>query len=239
LAEAIVIAGHAGLAAQARLSYLQAAFAYVLDKPEQAAQAIRVALDRIESLRARGDTAAPDLGAPASLVSFTAEYMRGVLAAASGKWLDLFESIRMLNRYKTVMQLPTYANATALLEIDALLRRNADGDTENAVQLLQMVQASVPQSLFGWSDSAQLARARIAARRHDANVRGALRAALDAVEEQAHRMPLDCYRAFERLAEAADEACETGIRDRALARSVYYLSMRMAAAPAPGLAYTR
>jgi DNA-binding SARP family transcriptional activator len=241
-AQATPIAERAGISAQARLSCLQAALAYLLEKPKHASEAVQAALQSIDVLRERGDTAPPDLGAPVPLIAFTAHYLHAMLAAAHGDRTAAFDSILRCKSYEKIAGLPMYANAITLLEIDALLGRNGSGDTERAVELVQTLSAGVPQSFFGWSDSVELARACIAARLRDENARRVLRDALDAIEEQARRMPLDCDRAFTRLAEAADESKEPGIRDRAIARSGYYRAKRTAAAaalPIPAVAYSR
>jgi AAA+ superfamily predicted ATPase len=72
--------------------------------------------------------------------------------------------------------------------------------------------------------------ARIAARLHQPDAQPALRTALDALEENARRMPIDCDRAFRRLAAAAQESGERAIAERALSRNRHYEALRQAAA---------
>jgi hypothetical protein len=236
------VAERVGTSAQARFSCLRAALAYLLGQLEAAVQAVNGALKDVDLLRRRGDTASPDLGSPLPLISFAAHYQQGAIAAARSSWSEVFDAVKQCKLYQEIIPLPRYANAVTLLETDALLGRGETGDAERARALAETLAPGVPQGLFGWSDSAELARARIAARLRRQNARAALRTALDAIEEQARRMPLDCDRAFARLADAADEVDESGIRDRARTRSAYYAATRTAAAPAlslPGTASLR
>jgi hypothetical protein len=231
-AQAAPVAERAGISAQARFFCLQCASAYLMEQPDQAAAAVKAALQGVDTLRERGDTAPPDPAKPVPLVSLTAHYLQGTLAAVRGSWNEELDAIERCKPSETIACLPRYANALLLLEIDARLGRNEGADAQLASRLVDALPASLPQSMFGWSDSAELARARVAARLHRENVRSALRTALDAIEEQAQRMPLDCDRAFDRLAHAAAEAGEMAIRQRALARSAYYRARRMAGAAA-------
>jgi AAA+ superfamily predicted ATPase len=65
---------------------------------------------------------------------------------------------------------------------------------------------------------------------HHPDAQPALRTGLDALEENARRMPIDCDRAFRRLAAAAQESGERAIAERALSRSRHYEALRQAAA---------
>jgi len=95
-----------------------------------------------------------------------------------------------------------------------------------------LTEAPAAHGMLGWSDCADLARARVAARERSTASAGLLRRALDVLEENSHAVLLDADRAFAMLAQAATEAGEEAISKRAIARANHFRTRRFAAAGA-------
>jgi len=219
--EAIPVAERVGGFAQAELYYIQAADDYLMDRLDSAAECLSRAL--------RWD------GLPLDV--FTAHYLSGVLARERSAWSAVLEATARCRDVTSVANLPHCASAVAMLEVDALLERNASGDLDAAsVAASGLSDTTASTGLIGLSDCVELTRARLAARLHTLEARTALRVALDALEENARRLPVDCDRAFARLTSAAREAGEAAIQDRATERSAYYRAVRLASAAKAGAA---
>jgi hypothetical protein len=170
---------------------------------------------------------------PRLSLQFACHYMDAKLAVARRKWNESLAAIERSAALRNVAKLPRHNQALTLLRIDTLLHRNDDGDS-NAVHqaALSLSEVSTPPGLLGWSDCVELALARDAARTRAPNAGALLRRALNILEENAHRAPLDTDRAFTNLAEAASEIDDVILVNRARARSKHYRSMRMTAAGA-------
>lgn len=89
-----------------------------------------------------------------------------------------------------------------------------------------------------WADDPRVAGAYLTAFTSGEKSAAALRFSLDVLEENAHRMPLDCDRAFARLADIARACSLQMIEKRAAERSAYYCGIRTAAAAGCGSALT-
>jgi len=131
----------------------------------------------------------------------------------------------------SVAKLPRLREAIALVRIDARLRRGVTGDDEAARDLTPaLTETTLAQGIVGWSDCAELARTRIAARLRMADANARLRLVVHTLEENANRAPLDSDWAFTRLAEAASEVGDFAVAERARARATHYRSRRRALA---------
>lgn len=226
LSETAGIAERAGASAQARLSCLRVACNYLMDHEEDAAKELRSAFRQIQVASERADS----VDYPLPLIAFTAQYLRGVLACARRAWNDAIDAAERCKQFEALVKLPRYGNAVTMLEIGGLLGRDAPGDAHlSAALAATLPPATVPEGMFGWSDCAALARARVASRLRRTDARVLLRSALDTLEENAHRVPLDADRVFARLAYAAEESEENGIAERAHTRCEYYGALRIAA----------
>jgi len=118
-----------------------------------------------------------------------------------------------------------------MLRIDALLGRGGQLDGSAAAMLAQTISDdNLVQSTLGWSYCPALALARVSARLRDPASERLLMRALNFVEENAHRTPLDADRAFSSLAAAAAEVGAERICQRARARRDYFRTLRAAAA---------
>jgi DNA-binding SARP family transcriptional activator/predicted ATPase len=190
---------------------------YLLERFEEAQADVRAAL--------QNRYATPPL-------RFACHYMAAKLAVAQKNWDKAIESGNEAARALNVSKLPRRAEAVRLLRIDVLLQRNSPGDSEAAHELAASLVPTPSPGTVAWSDCVELARARYSARMRRPDTPALLRRALNAVEENAHRAPLDTDRAFARLAEACSEADEQELTNRASARSAYYRSLRCIAAGA-------
>src|SRR5579884_679104 len=170
---------------------------------------------------------------PLPVVQFSCYYMAAKVALIRKNWDDTLAALNRAAALANIARLPRNRQALALLRIDALLQRNAAGDNAIAHELTDSLgESTLGHGMVGWSDCIELARACDAARMRTGAAHDALRRALNAMEENAHRAPLDADRAFGRLAKAASEVEETAIANRARGRADYYKSRRIAAAGA-------
>jgi predicted ATPase len=228
-----VTARNAAPLAAAAFLQVRCALWYLLGRFDEAQSDLQTAL-LISSkavVRRRGSFAAPTN--PLPLLQFACHYMGGKIAAAQNNFDESMKAAEKAAQLINTAKLPRYREALSLLQIDMLLRRNLTGDNEAARGLASSLnESTLAQGLVGWSDCAELARARVAARLRAPGTATLLRRALNTVEENAHRAPLDTDWAFARLAEAAFEASEIAVAVPARERSEYYRSRRLAAASA-------
>ena len=127
--------------------------------------------------------------------------------------------------------LPARAAALAMVRVDGLLLRGEPADVEAAREICaQLPTYQTTQSAFGLSACPELTRASVAARCREPDVNRALRRALDAIEDHAHRTPLAADAAFARLEVVARETQSDVIAVRAAERAAYFRSERRAAA---------
>lgn len=118
-----------------------------------------------------------------------------------------------------------------MLRVEALLGRNASGDVEHADELVTMLAPiSDVQDTVTWSRCAYLTIAEVSARTGSATAGVALVRALDAVEANARRTPLDADRAFAKLETAARICGDREVERRAALRRDHYHARRIAAA---------
>jgi len=121
------------------------------------------------------------------------------------------------------------SNAAMMGFVLAALARHSPSDDERAQAASDALSLDLaPQSVLGFSTSAALVRACLAARRGDPDAPAALRQALDATEGHARRTPLEADVAFSRLAAAAREISGEAIAARAAQRAEYFRSARRA-----------
>lgn len=213
--EASAVAERVGKPAQSELHCIQAAYDYLTDRLDSATE---------NAKRATRNE-------PSPLVLFTGYYLQGVLARERGDASAVFAAVTYCRSLESIAKLPPCAAALSMLEVDALLQRGHPGDREAASDLAASLTATTyTAGLVGWSDCPELTRARLQ------RTRLSLRIALDALEENTHRLPLDCDRAFARLAATAQQVNESAIRDRANERSSYYRAVRVASAAKAGFA---
>ena len=226
------VAERAGPAALARLCCIRAAYQYLLGRRETARDELRTALHYIDLLRERSATSW-DLTYryPFPLIAVVAEYLWGVFACEDAAWDSALQSVSSCKDFEALANLPRYQSAVTMLEIDALLGRNEVDDSLRAEALARdQFQGVNPDGIMGLSDCTALVNARIAARLHYPHASAALRTALDVLEENARRIPVDCDRAFRRLGGAAEEIQEWAIAERAFSRSRHYEAQRQSAA---------
>jgi DNA-binding SARP family transcriptional activator len=170
---------------------------------------------------------------PRPVLQFLCHYMTAKIEVAQQNWNESLAAIDRACALTSVAKLPRQRQALTLVRIDTLLQRGNAGDSEKVRHLITTLpDASNVQGLLGWSDCVELARVRVAIRRRADEGATLLRRALNILEENAHRAPLDCDRAFANLAVAAAEAGEVAVANRARSRSRHYRSLRMAAAGA-------
>jgi hypothetical protein len=156
-----------------------------------------------------------------------APYMLAVTAAARSDWDGAIAITDGLAAAADSIQHPALSNSVRLSAIDALLGRNAAGDLDRARALLRkLIPLNLLPSTDGWSDSPELAIARIAARALEPEARTHLERALQSVEAHADRTPLLADWAFDRIAAAADECGATDIAHTASARCMHYRRRR-------------
>lgn len=167
-----------------------------------------------------------------AFVEFECMLVLAKLACARDDWAAALEALAQAAAIVNVARLRSCGNALSLIKIDVLLRRRGAGDDETASDEAAKLDASPTRTngRLGWSDCADLARARIAARRRSPNANKQLRRAVDLLEDNAHRALLDTDVAFERLAEAASEVGDDAVVSRARARARDYRAYRMARA---------
>ena len=219
------IAEAAGVAAQARLACTAAWLYCSAERFDEAHRFLTEADFLITQLAERRDPVPPDAASPLLVVRFSAHYLCGLVAFAQERFDDALAAVDECRRVVPLASLPPYRDAAAKLALcvgvktGAVIRPNDEPTTD------------LPSSLLFTTDSSQLWRACVAARR-TATKRLELRAALDDLEERAKRMPLDCDRAFAVLGHAAGEGGEPAIAARAEARRAHYYAARIAAAAA-------
>lgn len=170
---------------------------------------------------------------PQPYVLFGCQYMAAKISIAREQWDKALEVADKAEALTNVAKLPRHREALALLRIDALLRRGLPDDDETARNLMPILtESTLAHGMIGWSDGAELARARIAARLRMPDATAQLGRVLNTLEENAHRALLDADWAFARLAEAAFEVSDFAVARRARARATYYRSRRLTMAGA-------
>jgi DNA-binding SARP family transcriptional activator len=206
---------------------------YLLDRFDEAKSelALSMQLAREAAAHPHEGPSAPIHASP--VINWMGQYMSAKIAHQCKHWDEALAALERATAVANVARLPRYAEGLALLKIDTLWERNLPDDLEAAHDIVQgLGDASYPQGIVGWSDCVELARARDASRRHEANAPDLLHRTLNLLEENAHQAPLEIDRAFDRLASAANEIGESAIAARARERSRYYRSRRRAAAGA-------
>lgn len=232
LYETWAVAERVGPAALARLCCIRGAYQYLLDRRETARDELRAAMHYIDLLRVRSEAASPNLSYryPFPLIAVVAEYLWGVFACEDGAWENALQAVSSCKEFEAIANLPRYQSAVTMLEIDALLGRGGVEDGARAAELAGELFENVnPDGIVGLSDCSTLINARISARLQRPEAGAQLRTALDALEENARRIPIDSDRAFRRLAASAQEAQQAAIAERALSRSRHYAALRQAA----------
>ncbi|HYK52442.1 MAG TPA: AAA family ATPase [Candidatus Eremiobacteraceae bacterium] len=205
------------------------ALEYLMDRFDDALVEHRASLDALsaESSGLHDAARSPESG---FVTLFMNHRMAAKIACERAQWSQAVSTLHAATEIASVAALPRYSHALSLQRIDLLLLRDYPGDIGDAGGLLPSLDDSPFQDLVGWSDCSALARARVAARERSGGASNLLRRALNALEENARRTPLDADRAFGRLADAAREVGELAIAERARQRAVYYASVRRAAA---------
>jgi tetratricopeptide (TPR) repeat protein len=166
-----------------------------------------------------------------ALVLFSCRYTRGLIACANGRWNEALEQVESMKKLPGIAGLPGHKDCLVLLQIDGLLGRGSGDDARTAAVLAGgLADESVARANIISAACSSLARARVAIRLRDSNAVPLLRHALDALEENARRMPAEADRAFDQLAAAAAEIGDDSIRTRALSRHDHYRARRIAAA---------
>jgi DNA-binding SARP family transcriptional activator/tetratricopeptide (TPR) repeat protein len=209
---------------------------YLLGRYDEARADIEAALADVRNDGLASRAAASPLHSRA-FVEFECMLVLAKLACARDDWASALEALAQAAAVPNVARLRSCGNALSLIKIDVLLRRRGAGDDETAsdeAATLDVLPARTNGTL-GWSDCADLARARVAARRRSPNAAKELRRAVDLLEDNAHRALLDTDVAFDRLAEAAGEIGDDAVVSRARARARDYRAYRMARASAAAL----
>ena len=206
---------------------------YLLERFDQAQSELQAALRITNETIVRHQQSVIAPIHPLPLLQFGCHYMAGKIALARKEWDQAMEAANKAAALTNVAKLPRHSQALSLLRIDALLQRNAPGDSEAAQDLTTgLGESTLAQGTIGLSDCVELARARVAARLRMTGADTLLRRALNTLEENAHRALLEADRAFAHLAEAASEVGAAAVANQARARSNYYRSRRLAAAGA-------
>jgi len=220
----------AGSAAQAIHYAACSVLWYLMERLDDAQSELRLS-ERL----ARQSTTAPGIDAlqvVPSIATFT-RYMAGVIALRrdnAGEALAAFTDNALGNPSVAVGLQSEAATKGFIL---AALSRHTPSDDEAARAASDALPPDVaPQSVLGFSTSAPLVRACVAARRRDPDAFSALRQALDAAEGHARRTPLEADVAFARLSNAARETSEEAVAVRAAQRAEHYRAARRAAAGA-------
>ncbi|GAC1498737.1 MAG: hypothetical protein NVS1B2_21940 [Vulcanimicrobiaceae bacterium] len=168
---------------------------------------------------------------PRPLLAFFNRYMCVELAVARR---DFGEAVALADTFEPQLRssmLPVQNRAIAMLRVDALLGRDAPGDRAAARALCATLRPERSgQSVIGMSRCVELTRALVAATFGDTDARALLRIALDAVEENAHRTPLESDRAFASVAYAARRIDDVEIAARAWTRHLLLRARRRSAA---------
>lgn len=215
---------------EASLRHSRASLWYILERYDEADLELESALRILRDPANRQEVVGRS-GYPTPLLYFAVNYMLGSVAAARSSWDEALEQTDLLSADARIAQLPVTGQALKMLRIDALLGRNGLGDAKAAQALGSALRDhALAQCNPGWSDCPELSRARIAARLGDPSASERLTLALDAVEKNARRTPLEADRAFAKLSAAAAEAGAQTIATRARARSEHYRARRIAAA---------
>jgi len=235
LALSAALAERAGASSQARRCCMSALCLQLMDRWDDATAELSVAKRHLHALPERSDTAPIDLDYPVPLLEFMVYYLESRVAYGRSRWDDVLSSLSQCRRAEAAMRIPGCSVAVDMLEIEALLARRKNGDLQRAEERLRSLPERAPLTTFVMVvESPKVLHAMFSALNGVSDRGPALRRALDALEDSAHRIPLDCDRAFARLADVAGACAEDGIASRAAARSAFYRARRAAAAAACG-----
>ena len=206
---------------------------YLLERFDEAQSELQAALQISKAAAVRRKEAMLGPMRPLPYFQFTCHYMAGKIAIAREDWDQALGAAERASALTNVAKLPRRSEILLLLRIDALLQRNQPKDSESAHDIAtSLSERNHAQGVLGWSDCVELARARTAARLRLPAAGKQLRVALNALEANAQRSPLEADRAFGRLAAAASEAGEMILAGRAGERCEHYRLRRVAAAGA-------
>jgi DNA-binding SARP family transcriptional activator/tetratricopeptide (TPR) repeat protein len=194
--------------------------------------ALWYALNRFDEAQSELQEAMRILGEqPWPSLHFDCYYMTSKTAAARQQWDQALDAADRAGALTNVAKMPRRQQALSLLRVDLLLQRDGIGDGGTAHELTSALgDSTVGQGLIGWSDCVELARALDSTNMRISDAGAQLWRALNAVEENADRAPLDANRAFARLASAASATGDAAVANRATERSAHYESHRAAAA---------
>ncbi|MDQ6824879.1 MAG: AAA family ATPase [Candidatus Eremiobacteraeota bacterium] len=219
--------------AEASFLHARCALWYLLERFDEAQSELQAAMRIMSKTIVRRQESLVAAIRPLPLLQFTCHYMTGKIAIERKEWDGAMDAAHKAAALTNVAKLSRYSDFLLLLRIDALLQRNLPGDSEAAHDLTtSLSQSTIAQGIVGWSDCVEVARARVASRLRMPGANILLRRALNTVEENAHRAPLDADRTFARLGDAALELAAVAVAKRARGRSKYYRSRRLAAAGA-------
>ncbi len=151
--------------------------------------------------------------------------LSAIVALAEARWDSALKVTAELEARIELESLPAQRSTLAALRIDALLSRNAPGDTEYAEGTLQAA-GELSHLIFPWNICAEITYARTAVGSKRSNAARLLRKALDAAEERAHRLPFDADRAFAQIAVACRAAGNDAMATRATLRYSHYRKLR-------------
>lgn len=224
LSTAQPLAEGAGISALVRLSCLRAWLACLMERFDEAERALERADGLLIDLARRRDSSPLDPGFPLYLVRYAARYVRGIVAVSVGRWDDAAVCAAACLQVAPLGTMPPYGHAAMRLELGARLSRDATVPSGDVPPI------EPAGAIRFTTDCPALLRARLAARRRSSAAPGLLRAALDALEERANAMPLDCDRSFSLLASASDDCGERAIAVRAAAQADRYSTRRLTAA---------
>ncbi|MBC5811034.1 MAG: AAA family ATPase [Candidatus Eremiobacteraeota bacterium] len=226
-----------GDAAAAQLSWIStvqwrathAEFAYFSERYDEAATMAQAAIDE---LQARADEpwdrhlCVMEPGQQ----RFHAAYFLATVRIAQERYDEALALLSGLRTQEYHLPSAAMSEQVSVLEIDALLRRALPGDDLRAAALAETLGPDTPTFNYQlWVDTKIVARARAAARRHDASAAALVRRALDFTEERARNMPGSSDRVFEQLAVAAGDAGGPALQKRARRLFEDYRNRRRAA----------
>lgn len=225
------VARRAGPLAEAAFRQARGALWYLLDRFSEAelelAAALRLAT---ESIVLRQESVVVPVCAQPHL-RFACYSMAARIAIEQERWNQALELADKAAAITTVDALSYYKGALALVQVNALLGRSLAGDSERAWDLIDPLgELESGQETMTCSDCIELARGRLAAQLRKPDAHECLRRVIDTIEEHAHATPLDCDRAFARLAASADVLGDEAVSRRARSRVTYYRRSRMALA---------
>lgn len=229
-------AKRAGWVLEGAFHFVQGCLWYYLERYDDAERDFRKALQIAEDTAGERRWLISLAGIDRLKLRFFTRYMLAVVAAARGRWEEALASAEELDGSTLSQTSYMVRNNVLNLWIEALLGRDAPGDPQKAFLLAKDVRDDEFEqgSILDLSASADLTRARTAARLRMPEAAGLIDLAAQAVARHAAAAPMECDRAYAVLARASADA---GLIDRAKAASSRQAELRAVRIAAAGAAW--